>query len=139
MEQLAPALSPTRSTTTSTAAPPTRVAVVGCGYWGKNLVRVFHGLGALKTVCESHAVGAQQARKIAPGVAVEAEFQAVLDDPKVEGVVLATPAETHYRLGLQALEAGKHLFVEKPLALHYREGLAMVRKAAAKGLQLMVG
>jgi predicted dehydrogenase len=137
MNQLAPA-SPV-SYRTETLAPGARVAVVGCGYWGKNLVRVFHGLGALKAVCESHPAGIEQAHKIAPGVPVEVEFKAVLDDPEVDGVVLATPAETHFRMGIAALQAGKHLFVEKPLALNYREGLTLVREAAAKQLQLMVG
>jgi predicted dehydrogenase len=137
MKQLAPA-SPV-SYHTETLAPPARVAVVGCGYWGKNLVRVFHGLTALKTVCESHPAGIDQAKKIAPGIPVEVELKAILDDPEIDGVVLATPAETHFRLGMQALQAGKHLFVEKPLALNYREGLALVREASAKRLQLMVG
>jgi predicted dehydrogenase len=137
MKQLAPA-SPV-SYRTETSAPAARVAVVGCGYWGKNLVRVFHGLGALKTICESHPAGIEQAKKSAPGVPVEVEFKAILDDPEIDGVVLATPAETHFRLGMQALKAGKHIFVEKPLALNYREGLALVREAAAKRLQLMVG
>ena len=100
---------------------------------------MFHGLTALKTVCESHPAGIEQAKKAAPGVPVETEFKAILDDPAIDGVVLATPAETHFRLGLQALEAGKHLFVEKPLALNYREGLVLVREAAARRLQLMVG
>jgi predicted dehydrogenase len=122
-------------------APPVagRVAVVGCGYWGKNLVRVFHQLGALRAVCESHPASMDVARQTAPGVNVVSEFNAVLEDPEIDGVVIATPAETHFRLGIQALDAGKHLYVEKPLALNYREGLTLVRQAQAKGLQLMVG
>jgi predicted dehydrogenase len=137
MKQLVPA-SPATSRTND-IAPPARVAVVGCGYWGQNLVRVFHGLGALKAVCEPRLAGIEQARKIAPDVPIAIEFQALLDNPEVDGVVLATPAETHFGLGLRALQAGKHLFVEKPLALNYREGLALVREASARKLQLMVG
>src|SRR5580765_6030841 len=136
MEQLAVSQSPARTTTTQTSAPSTRVAVIGCGYWGKNLVRVFHGLGALETVCESHPPCMDVARKMAPDVEVVSDYAAVLDDPDVEGVVIATPAETHFRLGMQALDAGKHLFVEKPLALNYREGLTLVRQAQAKRLQI---
>jgi len=137
MEQLAPALRTPRAP----LAPPTagHIAVIGCGYWGKNLVRVFHELGALHTVCESHPAGMEVARQTAPGVPVQSEFEAVLRDPDIDGVVIATPAETHFRLGIQALDAGKHLYVEKPLALNYREGLTLVREAQAKGRQLMVG
>jgi predicted dehydrogenase len=137
MNQIAPVSSATLSNEPSSASA--RIAVVGCGYWGKNLVRVFHGLGALKTVCESHPAAVELARKTAPSVPVEKDFRTVLDDPDVDGVVLATPAETHFRMGFQALEAGKHLFVEKPLALNYREGLTLVREATARKRVLMVG
>lgn len=137
MEQVASAPHVARPRIAPAAAA--KVAVVGCGYWGKNLVRVFHQLGALEAVCESHPAGMETARQTAPGVDVVSDFQAILDDPAIDGVVISTPAETHFRLGVQALEAGKHLYVEKPLALNYREGLALVRMAQAKGLQLMVG
>src|SRR5438309_2121040 len=131
MEQLAATLRSPRAP----LAPPTtgRIAVIGCGYWGQNLVRVFHQLGALHTVCESHPAGREVARQTAPDVPVVSEFEAILRDPQIDGVVIATPAETHFRLGIQALEAGKHLYVEKPLALNYREGLTLVRQAQAQG------
>jgi predicted dehydrogenase len=137
MEQLAPSLRGPAPAVAKVATP--RIAVVGCGYWGKNLVRVFHALGALETVCDAHEGCREVARRMAPDVAVVADFDQVLHDPNVEGLVIATPAETHFRLGMKALDAGKHLFVEKPLALNYREGLALVRQAHARHLQLMVG
>jgi predicted dehydrogenase len=116
-----------------------QVVVVGCGYWGRNLVRVFEELSALRAVCEPNGPGAELARQIAPAVPVAAEFDAVLQDPRVEAVIIATPAETHAALAARALTAGKHVFVEKPLALTYRDGLQLVRQARAAGLTLMVG
>src|SRR5215831_13818758 len=97
-----------------------RVAVVGCGYWGKNLVRNFHALGALGAVCEGVASAREDARAIAPGVPIFEDFDELLDSNHVDGVVLATPAETHYALARAALDADRDVFVEKPLALNFR-------------------
>lgn len=114
------------------------VAVVGCGYWGKNLVRNFAQLGALAMVCDSTETGRATAAQIAPSVPVVADFDAVLA-ANVDAVVIATPAETHYDLGCRVLEAGKDLFVEKPLALTYDQGLRMVHLAEQYDRILMVG
>lgn len=116
-----------------------RVAVIGCGYWGQNLVRVFHALKALHVVCESTPSRADVARRLAPEVCVLDDIADVLRDPEVEAVVIATPAETHARIASAALAAGKHVFVEKPLALTYRDGRNLVQQADAAGLVLMVG
>src|SRR5688572_4968727 len=115
-----------------------RVAVIGCGYWGKNLVRNFVQLEALAAVCDGTAPGLAKAAEIAPQVALYAAVEDVfgLDVP---AVVIATPAETHYRLVRQALEAGKDVFVEKPLALNYEQGAHLVRLAEERGRILMVG
>jgi predicted dehydrogenase len=121
------------------SAPTPQVVVAGCGYWGRNLVRVFSDLGALSGVCEPDEAGAELARHIAPAVPVVGAFETVLRDPAVEAVVIATPAETHTGLASRALAAGKHVFVEKPLALTYRDGLQLVRQASTAGLILMVG
>lgn len=126
-------LRPTRS-----AIVP-RLAVIGCGYWGQNLVRVFQSLGALRRVCESAPDRIDVAKKLAPAVPVCDCFDSVLDDPDIDAVVIATPAETHAKLASAALAAGKHVFVEKPLALTHREGLKLVEQAHAAGLVLMVG
>ena len=114
------------------------VAVIGCGYWGKNLVRNFAQLGALALVCEETAAGRQRAAEIAPGVRVTARAEEVLADP-VPGVVIATPAETHYELARRALEAGKDVLCEKPLALTYGQGAELVQLARERGRMLMVG
>ena len=114
------------------------VAVIGCGYWGKNLVRNFHHLGALAVVCEPTPAGQRPAHALAPQVAVVASVAAALAAP-VTGVVIATPAETHYTLVQQALAAGKDVLVEKPLALTYAQGAHLVQLAETAGRILMVG
>jgi len=115
-----------------------RVAVVGCGYWGKNLVRNFHQLGALAAVCETTPAGRAAAESIAPQMPIVDDIEAVLAGD-ARGVVIATPAETHYELTHRALEAGKDVFVEKPLALTPEQGRHLVKLAEARGLILMVG
>jgi predicted dehydrogenase len=113
--------------------------VVGCGYWGRNLVRVFESLGALAAVCETDPLAVSVARQLAPAARIEPNVAAVLADRDIDAVVIATPAETHAALAAQAIASGKHVFVEKPLALDYAEGAALVRQAEAAGRVLMVG
>lgn len=116
-----------------------KVAVLGHGHWGRNLVRVFHQLGALGAVCEaSEAARAEVAQKY-PGVRVESDPGAVFGDDSVDAVVIATPAETHCALAQAALESGKHVFVEKPLALRSSEAERLVTLAGARKRVLMVG
>ena len=115
-----------------------KIAVIGCGYWGKNLVRNFSHLGALAMVCDNTPEGLATARDLAPEAAVASSVEAAWEAP-VPGVVIATPAETHYALVKRALEAGKDVFVEKPLALTYDQGAQLVRLAETLGRILMVG
>jgi len=117
---------------------PPRAAVIGCGYWGKNLVRNLHQLGALAVVCDATPGGRAAAAVAAPGVPVADEVAAVLGSD-VPAVVIATPAETHFDLVRQALEAGKDVFVEKPLALTYEQGARLLGLAEARHRVLMVG
>jgi predicted dehydrogenase len=117
----------------------TRIAVFGCGYWGQNLVRNFHQLGALAMVCDLAEAGRIRAREISPDAEVVDNFEAVLRRKDIEAVALATPAETHRELAIRAMEAGKDVFVEKPMALDAKEGLEMNRVAQARGRVLMVG
>jgi predicted dehydrogenase len=117
---------------------PPSLAVIGCGYWGKNLVRNFSQLGAVTLCCDATPEGRATATQLAPQSRVVAELQEVLD-AEVVGVVIATPAETHFELTRAALEAGKDVFVEKPLALTYEQGAALVRLAEERGRILMVG
>lgn len=116
-----------------------RVAVLGCGAWGRNLVRNFHELGALGTVCDPSAAARESARELAPGASVEEKWEDVLGDDAITGVALATPAETHADLAVRALRAGKDVLVEKPMALTVAEGESMASAARKQGRLLMVG
>ena len=115
------------------------VAVVGSGYWGKNLIRNFAALGALHTICDSNPETLRFLREKYPEQRFENSFEAVLLDPAVGAVVIATPAETHFELASKALNAGKHVFVEKPLALVVNEAEELQRLAVNHKLRLMVG
>jgi predicted dehydrogenase len=118
--------------------PPT-IAVLGCGYWGQNLVRNFYQLGALRLVCDPAEAGRAKAAQLAPGIEVLDNFERVFERDGIDAVVLATPAETHHPLTLRALAAGKDVLVEKPLALNHRQGLEMRAAAQPAGRLLMVG
>ena len=122
----------------STGSTPVNVAVIGCGYWGKNLVRNFSQLNALAMVCDMTEAGRTLAETLAPQSKIVADMEQVLESD-VSGVVISTPAETHYPLARQALLAGKDLFVEKPLALTYEQGHHLVQLARQHERILMVG
>ena len=115
-----------------------RIAIVGCGYWGKNLVRNFQALEALNCVVDATEQGRATANSLAPSVPVTDNLEDALK-AEIDGVVIATPAETHYDIVHQALFAGKDVFVEKPMALTADKGAELVRLAAAKERILMVG
>lgn len=115
------------------------LAVVGAGYWGKNLVRNFYQLGALSLVCDSNPGVEQDCQRQYPGVKFCTRFAEALADASIRAVALATPAMTHYQLARAALEAGKDVFVEKPLSLETTQGLELVELAEKRGRILMVG
>lgn len=118
---------------------PINVAVVGCGYWGKNLVRNFAQLAHLRLCCDPSDVVRARIRTQYPDVRVTADYAEVLGDPEIEAVVLATPAALHAEMALAALRAGKHVFVEKPLALSLEDAQRVADCAAVSGRILMVG
>jgi UDP-2-acetamido-3-amino-2,3-dideoxy-glucuronate N-acetyltransferase len=115
------------------------VAVVGHGYWGKNLARNFYDLGALRNLCEENSAALEAVKSKYPGAIFSSAYQDLLSDPEIAGIVLATPAVRHYEMAKLALLAGKDVFVEKPLALDVAEGTELVRIAAAHNRILMVG
>ena len=115
------------------------IVVVGCGYWGKNLVRSFSRLGALHGVCDSDGNTARNITAQFAGARCYGEYGDVLSDPAVDAVVLATPAEHHCHMALSAFAAGKDVFVEKPLALEAADGIRMVEAARHSRRLLMVG
>ena len=114
------------------------IAVLGCGAWGQNLVRNFAQLGRLHVVCDAGDAGRQRAAVLAPGTRIASD-PAEIWDSAAAGVAIATPAETHAALTRQALLAGKDVLCEKPLALTYDEGAALVQLAEQQGRILMVG
>ncbi len=116
-----------------------RVAVVGCGNWGKNLVRNFAHLGALAAVCDADKVKLELVARENSGVRVTDDFESILKDPKVNAVVIATPSDTHFDLARQALLAGKHVYVEKPLARNVKHAEELGALAEKANLVLMVG
>lgn len=121
----------------ATVAASPRVAVIGCGYWGKNLVRDFAGHGALEAIVEANAAtrDALVEQFKTRALTVDEAFA----DSKIDGVVIAAPAELHFDLAKRALNAGKHVYVEKPLALSVKDGAELVALAAKAKLRLMVG
>ncbi len=118
---------------------PINVAVVGNGYWGKNLVRNIFELGTLHTVCDGNPLVEANVRAKYPQVAFRKDYEDVLKDENIRGVVLATPAALHFDMARRALLAGKDVFVEKPLALNVAEGTELVELATKCSSVLMVG
>ena len=113
------------------------IAVIGCGHWGKNLVRNFAELDALAAVCDPNDKLAQSyAEQYNVG---NLSFAAILANPTIEGVVLAVPASLHASMAIEAMNAGKHVCVEKPLAMNRIEAEAMIASAKENDVQLMVG
>ncbi len=117
------------------------MALVGLGYWGPNLARNLARLehGTLSVLCDSREDILERIARQYPSARPEPDFQRVLADRSVDAVVIATPAATHVELVRQALEAGKHVLVEKPLALTAADGEALADLAEDRGLVLMVG
>lgn len=116
-----------------------QIAVIGAGYWGVNHVRNFHALGALGMVCDTSRPSLQKMASAFPDTRIEADFGTALSDPNIRGIVVATPAESHYQIARRAIEAGKDVLVEKPLTLDVIEGEQLVKLAAERGSILMVG
>lgn len=114
-----------------------RIAQVGCGHWGQNLTRNFAQIGALGAIVDPHGPTAE--RMSAEFGVPALSLDQVLADPGIHGVAFATPAETHAAGAIAALKAGKHVYVEKPLALTMTDCQAMIDTAAQAGRILMVG
>jgi predicted dehydrogenase len=118
---------------------PLGVAIIGAGYWGPNLLRNFmkHRGADVRWMCDLDVERAQGVVGRYSRIEVTADYDQVLADPTVEAVVIATPAASHAPLAIAALEAGKHVLVEKPLATTVPDGRKMIEAAADRGLVLM--
>jgi predicted dehydrogenase len=117
----------------------TRLAQVGLGQWGKNLTRNFDQLAELVWLCDVDDERRAQAAQSYPSALVTSSFEDVLADESVEAVVVATPVPTHYELARRALEAGKHVFVEKPPAMRGAEMEELCELAEERNRVLMPG
>ncbi|MHB9028755.1 MAG: Gfo/Idh/MocA family protein [Candidatus Latescibacterota bacterium] len=117
------------------------VGIIGTGYWGKNLVRTFAGLESvqLKYISDSSQEILTSVAKNYPQITATKNYQIILDDSSVEAVVIAAPAAKHFQLAKDALNRGKHVFVEKPMTLEVQHSRELVELAEEKGLKLMVG
>ena len=115
------------------------IGVAGLGHWGPNLARNFAELGSLTWLCDLDDELRATFAKRYPGLQVTGSFDAMLADPEVQGVVIATPVPTHYALAKQALEAGKHVLVEKPPAMRATEIDELLAIANERDLVLMPG
>jgi predicted dehydrogenase len=116
-----------------------KVGVAGLGYWGPNLARNFDELGVLAALCDLNDDLRQRFAARYPNVRVYSDYDELLSDPTVDGVVIATPVPTHYELAKRALEAGKHALVEKPPAMRGAEMEELVAFAEVSSLALMPG
>lgn len=123
----------------TTLSHPRTLALIGAGYWGKNLARNFHALGALHTLCDNQEAVLGTYGEEYAGVRKATRVEEVLLDPAITQVAIAAPAASHYRLARAVLEAGKDVFIEKPICLDLVEARELVERAAAGGRVLMVG
>lgn len=117
------------------------IGVVGCGYWGPNLIRNFNALSecCLKAVCDSDDGQLAVMKAAYPDIDTHSSFEIFINDKDLDAVVIATPVRYHYQMAMESLEAGKHTFIEKPMATTVAECNKLIEMAELKGLTLMVG
>lgn len=118
-----------------------RVGVIGCGYWGPNLIRNFTQLSEseVTTCVDMSEERLEHMKRLYPHIQTSKDVNTLFGDPDIDAIVIATPPRSHFDLTMAALDAGKHVFVEKPLALSSTEAAAMIELAGKKKLKLMVG
>jgi len=115
------------------------IAVIGCGYWGKNLVRNFAQLDALHTICDADTNRLDELKSLYPGVNTQSDYQQLLENQEIKGVVIATPAGLHYPMAKEALLAGKDAFVEKPFTTSSADAEELLELSERQHRVLMVG
>jgi len=121
--------------------PPLAIGVVGLGYWGPNLLRVLFDLEDVEVrwICDLEEDRLRRFARRYPTAAATTDMDALLEDDGLDAVAIATPVYTHFELARQSLEAGKHTFVEKPLASSTDAATRLLDTAAEQGLELMCG
>lgn len=116
-----------------------KIAVLGCGLWGRNIVRNFYNLNALGMVCDLDDDNIAKVKEQYPGIKTTKDFHDILNSKEITGVVVVTPSHTHFKFVKAMLEAGKHVYVEKPISTVAQEARDLTDLADSKGLILMVG
>jgi UDP-2-acetamido-3-amino-2,3-dideoxy-glucuronate N-acetyltransferase len=122
------------------AGQPLQIGIVGAGYWGKNLLRTFGKLSTARVaeICDLDPKLLEAAKKDHPAARTGSDLDAMLGRADLDAILVATPPSRHHAMALAALRAGKHVWVEKPLALTAAEGRELVAAAAAAGKTLFV-
>lgn len=116
-----------------------KIAVIGCGVWGRNIVRNFYNLGVLEIVCDIDEENLKKVTEQYPGVKVTRDFHEIINNPEITAVAVVTPSHTHYKMVHAMLDAGKNVYVEKPISTVAQEAKDLTQVAHEKGLVLMVG
>lgn len=116
-----------------------KIAVIGCGVWGRNIVRNFYNLGVLEIVCDIDEENLKKVTEQYPGVKVTRDFHEIINNPEITAVAVVTPSHTHYKMVHAMLDAGKNVYVEKPISTVAQEAEDLTQVAHEKGLVLMVG
>ena len=116
-----------------------KIAVIGMGMWGKNIVRNFYNLKVLDIVCDLDDESLKSVREQFPGVRTTKDFNEIINDKTITGVAVVTPSHTHFKIVKAMLEAGKNVYVEKPISTVAEEAKVLTELAEDKGLILMVG
>ena len=115
------------------------VAVVGCGLWGRNIVRNFYNLGALHSVCDLDSENLNMINELYPDVHTTRDFNELLSNPEVKAMCIVTPSHTHFKIVKQALLARKHVYVEKPISTSSAEAKELKELAEQMDVKLLVG
>ena len=116
-----------------------KIAVIGCGVWGRNIVRNFYNLNVLDIVCDLDESNLEKVKEQYPGVKVTKDFNDIINNEEITSVAVVTPSHTHYKVVKAVLEAGKNVYVEKPISTVAQEARDLSELAHEKGLVLMVG
>ncbi len=118
-----------------------KAGVIGCGYWGPNLIRNFQQLAGseVKRVADLDSDRLEHMKRLYPSVKTTTDYHDIITDPEIDIVAVATPVKTHYRFASEALSAGKHVFVEKPIAASVSESRELIALAEKNQQKLMVG